>query len=243
MKIETIGNATLYLGDCLELLPEIPDADVVVTDPPYGVTSLTWDQRVVGWADLLPTKCLWVFGSLRFFMAEQFSGWSYAQEIIWEKHNGSIFHADRFRRVHEFAVQFYRGGWAALYKAPQFTLDATPRSVRRKQRPAHSGHIEGSTYVSEDGGPRLQRSVIYARSCHGSADHPTQKPIEILAPLIAYSCPPGGIVLDPFMGAGSTGVAATNGARRFVGIEIEPRYFDAACRRIEDAQRQQRLFA
>lgn len=243
MRTEVIGNAELWLGDCLEILPTLPAGDVVITDPPYGVTSLEWDQIVTGWPELVRAPCLWVFGSWRYFQAQRFDAWTYAQEIVWEKHNGSIFHADRFRRVHEFAVQFYRGDWAALHKAPVYTPDATPRTVRRKQRPAHSGHINASSYVSVDGGPRLQRSVIYARSCHGSAEHPTQKPVEIVLPLVSYSCPPNGLVIDPFMGSGTTGIACMNLNRKFVGIEIEPKYFDTACRRIEDAQRQQRLFA
>lgn len=243
MRKEVIGNATLFLGDCLEILPTLGKVDAVVTDPPYGVTSLEWDKRVSGWPDLLDSSCLWCFGSMRFFMAQQFAGWNYAQEIVWEKHNGSIFHADRFRRVHEFAVQFYRGDWSGLYKSPVFTQDATAKTVRRKQRPAHSGHIEASSYVSMDGGPRMQRSVIYARSCHGFAEHPTQKPVEIIQPLVEYSCPVGGTVLDPFMGSGTAGVVCAGMDRSFVGVEIDERYFDVACRRIENATRQLRMIA
>lgn len=242
-KPVVIGEATLHLGDCREVLASIGNVDATVTDPPYGVTSLEWDRRVEGWVEAVPGRSLWVFGSLRYFMAQQFPGWTYAQEIVWEKHNGSNFHADRFRRVHELAVQFYRGDWASLYKAPVTTPDATPRAVRRKARPAHTGHIDASSYVSFDGGPRLARSVMQVRSCHGEAEHPTQKPIGILSPLIRYSVPPGGLVLDPFMGSGSTGVAALQDGRRFVGVEINPAYFEIACRRIEDVQRQGRLFA
>lgn len=239
----TLGNATLYLGDCLEVLPSLGAVDAVITDPPYGVTSLDWDARVAGWDALVNTNALWCFGSLAFFMAHKFDGWRYAQDIVWEKHNGSNFHADRFRRVHELAVMFYRGTWLDLYRKVPVTATATAKTVRRKKRPTHTGHIDAGHYTSEDGGPLLQRSVIYARSCHGYAEHPTQKPVEIVAPLVEYSIPPEGVALDPFMGSGSTGVACVDLGRKFIGIEIERKYFDIACERIDQAQRQGRMFA
>ena len=161
-----------------------------------------------------------------------FAKWKLAQDIVWKKHNGSGFHADRFRRVHEHIVQFYKGEWATIYKEPVTTPDATPRTVRAKKRPPHLGYIERTPYVSVDGGPRLQRSVIEARSCHHYAEHPTQKPTEIIAPLILYSCPPDGIVFDPFMGAGSTLVAAKELNRKSIGIEIQERYCEVAANRL-----------
>lgn len=242
MEKVTIQDATLYYGDCREVMPELVGVDVTVADPPYETTSLVWDKLCDGWLELVPSKALWCFGSIAFFMKQAFEGWKYSQEVIWEKHNGSNFHADRFRRVHEVAMMFYRGQWSDLHKNVPKTMDATARAVRRKQRPAHMGEIEDSTYVSEDGGPRMMRSVIYARSCHGYAQHPTQKPIEILQPLCEYSSAPDGIVLDPFMGAGSTGVACRNLGRKFIGIENQRQYFDIACERIEAAYTQGQLF-
>jgi site-specific DNA-methyltransferase (adenine-specific) len=244
------SNITIYQGDCLEWLPGLlaQSVDVVVTDPPYGDTSLPWDVPVTHWLPLLARLLkehgsLWCFGSLRLFLtrAAAFAAWRLAQDLVWEKHNGSSFHADRFRRVHEHLVQFYpaTAKWAAVYKCPVRTNDATKRAVRRKQRPAHLGRINESYYVSQDGGPRLMRSVIYARSCHGYALHPTQKPIEIIAPLIEYSCSPGGVVLDPFMGSGSTLVAAQMLGRRAIGIEREEKYCELAVKRL----RQQALRA
>ena len=227
-------------GDCRDVLPTLGPVDVVVADPPYGQTSLAWDVPVSDWLDLVPLKpggSVWVFGSLRSFMASagEFAGWQLAQDVIWEKHNGSSFHDDRFRRVHEQPAHFYRGPWSAVYKAPQFTDDATARTVRRKERPPHMGEIENSTYISEDGGPRLMRSVFRVRSMHGRAEHPTQKPTGILAPLIEYSCPPGGTVLDPFAGSGSTLVAAQETGRASIGIEVDPGYAAIARRRLENS--------
>jgi site-specific DNA-methyltransferase (adenine-specific) len=181
---------------------------------------------------------MWVFGSMRMFMdaAIEFRSWKLSQDIVWEKQNGSGFFNDRFRRVHEVACHFYpaTARWGEIYKAPQFTLDARPRVIRRKAKPAQWTGARGATnFVSEDGGPRLQRSVMFARNEHGRALHPTQKPIAILAPLIRYACPPGGTLLDPFMGAGSAGVVARHLGLRFIGIEANPKYFEIACRRIE----------
>jgi len=225
-----------HVGDALEILPTLPRVDAVVTDPPYGETSLAWDVRVKGWLDLLPTDSLWCFGSLRSFMAiaPEFdaAGWTLSQDIVWEKHNGSSFHADRFKRVHEVAAHFYRGTWADLHHETPTTPDATKRTLRRNHRPPHTGHIEASAYASEDGGPRLMRSVVYVRSAHGSAVHPTQKPEGILRPLIEYACPPGGIVLDPFAGSGSTGLAARQSGRRAILIEKDEGYADAAIKRL-----------
>ena len=164
--------------------------------------------------------------------AQEFAGWKFGQDVIWEKHNGSSFHADRFKRVHEHAVMFCRGEWAQVYKSPVFTNDATARTIRRKQKPTHLRRIEQGSYSSIDGGPRLMRSVIFARSCHGEAEHPTQKPVAIIDPLLRYSVPQGGSVLDPFMGSGTTAVACKALGISFTGVEIEERYCAVAVDRL-----------
>lgn len=228
------GGVALYHGDCREILPSIARVDCAITDPPYGETSLDWDVAVRDWCDALPTPSLWCFGSLRMFMlhAAEFSGWKLAQDLVWEKHNGSNSSNDRFRRVHELIAHFYRGDWASVFHAPQFTMDATARAVRRKARPPQWGNIGGHSYTSVDGGPRLMRSVQFVRSCHGSAEHPTQKPVALLQRLIAYSAPVGGLVLDPFSGSGSTLVAARLEGRRAIGIEVSEAYCEVAARRL-----------
>ncbi len=143
-----------------------------------------------------PSATLWCFGSMRFFLdrSADFRDWNYAQDIVWEKHNGTNALADRFRRVHELIIQFYPKGrpWADVYKQPQHTDDATARTLRRKQKPQHWSKIETSRYTTVDGGPRLLRSVLFCRSEHGHAIHETQKPAALLIPLIRYSCPEGG---------------------------------------------------
>jgi site-specific DNA-methyltransferase (adenine-specific) len=220
------------LGDCRTDLRRHGPFDMLIADPPYGDTSLDWDRRCTGWieaaADLLkPTGSIWVFGSMRFFqdMGASFKtvGLRYAQDVVWEKHNGSGFHADRFRRVHEHATQYYLANspWSSVYNDVQTTPDATSRTVRRKKRPAHTGHIEASHYVSEDGGPRVMRSVIYMRSMHGRAIHPTEKPSDLLEILIRTSCPPGGIIGDMFAGSGAAGEAAMRTGRLYAGCEID----------------------
>jgi site-specific DNA-methyltransferase (adenine-specific) len=78
---------------------------------------------------------------------------------------------------------------------------------------------------------------MFARSCHGHALHPTQKPVEVVSPLVEYSCPEGGTVLDPFMGSGTTGIAALQMGRKFMGIEIRQKYFEIAWRRIRCKQK------
>jgi len=227
----------LYLGDCREILPGLGlVADCVVTDPPYGETSLPWDRWPDGWPAVVAgaSRSMWCFGSLRMWLdrRDEFAGWRYGQDIVWEKHNGSSFAADRFRRVHETAVHWYRGPWSALYHSTPTTSDATARQVRRKYRPDHHGERGVNLYVSEDGGPRLMRSIIAVRSMHGRALHPTEKPAGVLDPLISYACPPGGLVLDPFAGSGSTLVAARDSGRRAVGVEADERYCEVIARRL-----------
>lgn len=239
MTVEKIGPATLYLGDCREILPSIETPDCTITDPPYGVTNLEWDQIVSDWPGIAPGNSMWVFGSMRYFLTQPFDGWKYAQEVVWEKHNGSNFHADRFRRVHEIVVHFYRGEWAQVFKRTQFTNDVTARTVRKKRRPAHHlGATGDALYESIDGGPRMMRSVIYEPSMHGKGIHPTEKPVGVLYPLIEYSCPVGGLVCDPFFGSASTAIAAIDTGRRFVGCEVDREKFELACDRVREHVRQ-----
>jgi len=236
----------IEIGDCREAMQRWPEgvADACITDPPYGDTSLDWDRQVAGWLPLVaralkPAASIWVFGSMRFlaplFQQLQDLGFKYSQDVVWEKQNGTGFHADRFRRVHEHAVLFYRGNWASVYHATQYTNDATKKTVRRKTRPAHTGHTDAGHYVSEDGGPRLMRSVLRVRNEHGRAVHPTQKPIAVVEPLLLYSVPPGGLVLDPFMGSGTTAAAAVTHGRHYLGCELNPAYASLQQQRIAAA--------
>lgn len=229
---------TLYHGDCRDLLPQINPGGVsmALADPPYAETSLDWDRWPDGWAKLAAeyASSMWCFGSMRMFLdrRDEFDGWNLSQDIVWEKHNGSGFHADRFKRVHEVATHWYRGDWESVYKDVPVTMDATKRAVRRKERPPHTGEIAGSTYISEDGGPRLMRSVIYCRSMHGRAINETEKPGGILEPLIQYGCPPGGLLLDLFSGSSSALMAAKATGRRGIGFEVRESQCEQAAERL-----------
>lgn len=233
-------HVQLFLGDARELMPQVVSGPcAVITDPPYGDTSLDWDRWPAGWVEAvtaLDAAQLWSFGSFRMWMdrAHEFrdAGWTYAQEIVWEKHNGSGFAADRFKRVHELAVHWYRGSWSELAVEPQFVAEATARQVRRKARPAHTGGIGESRYRSEDGGPKMQRSVIFARSCHGYATNETQKPEAIVAPLVRYSTSGGGLVVDCFAGSGTTLAVAKSLGRRAIGFEMRESQCEAAAKRL-----------
>jgi site-specific DNA-methyltransferase (adenine-specific) len=238
-------SVDVLIGDCRERLEHLGPFDMLLADPPYGDTSLIWDKRCDGWIEraatlLKPNGSIWVFGSMRMFqeVGPEFkaAGWRYAQDIVWEKHNGSAFHADRFKRVHEHAVQFYRADakWSDVFNDVQRTPDATARTVRRKKRPPHTGHTEAGWYESEDGGPRIMRSVIYMRSVHGRAIHPTEKPSDLVEILIRTSCPLGGIVADLFAGSGSAGEAAMRAGRSYIGCEVDVEMAAKATRRLAE---------
>lgn len=238
-------TTTILIGDVREQILFIPDAsiDCIIADPPYAETALEWDRWPDGWAALMlrvlkPTGSMWVFGSLRMFMEQsnQFEGWKHAQEIVWEKHNGSNSFADRFRRVHELAIHVYpdTAKWADIYKKPQYSDDAVAKTVRRKQKAQHWSKIAGNHYESVDGGPRLLRSVLYCRSEHGRAIHPTQKPAELIRTLLEYSCPSGGRVLSPFFGSGTDAIAAAAMGAHCTGIEARADYAELARKRLDD---------
>lgn len=217
---------TLYHGDAMEIGPRFNlRADAVITDPPYNETSLDWDRWPDGWPimALALAPVLWCFGSFRMFWEtrDEFKGWKLAQDLVWEKHNGSNSSDDRFRRVHELPVHFYRDDvkWEDVFKKPIYTADALKKTIRRKSRPPQWGEIGEPHFRSEDGGPRLQTSVIYARSCHGYAVNETQKPEGIVSPLLEYSVPLGGLVIDLFAGSGTTLAVARQQGKRAIGIE------------------------
>ncbi len=201
-RIETIGDCTLYLGDCLEILPTLGKVDAVVTDPPYGIGDRmqggTWGAATKyadfrGW-DVAPT-------------AETFSlllGIS-RQAVIW---GGNYFGLPRSRC------------WLAWDKQNAVpTMADVELAWTNLERPAK----------------RLSCPVgVHAWS------HPTEKPLRLIEWSVGHTA---GDVLDPFMGSGTTGVACVNLGRKFIGIEIEPRYFDIACKRISETYKQPRLFA
>lgn len=233
------ADVTLYLGDMREVLPGLGlTVDCVVTDPPYGETSLAWDRWPDGWpaAAAAAARSMWCFGSMRMFLdrRDEFTAWKLSQDVVWEKPNGSSFAADRFKRVHEFALHWYRGEWGRIHhETPRVAVHhRTKGNVSTGAvRAAHTGVIGSGTW--SDDGTRLVRSVIQAASMwrRGSV-HPTEKPAEVLQPLIQYACPPGGLVLDPFAGSGSTAVAARLTGRRAVLIEADERYCEVIAKRL-----------
>jgi DNA modification methylase len=213
VRIEKIGDATLYLGDCMEILPTLPKVDAVITDPPYGINEAAgknksrtnmavakdygnddWDSAPPS-ADLMALVVnagTWqaLFGG-NYFGLPASSCW-----LVWDKLNGDNDFAD---------CELAWTNW--------------PKAVRRLQW-RWNGMI---------------------RQGNEERFHPTQKPLQVMGWVIDL-CPKADSILDPFMGSGTTGVAAVERRRQFIGIEREQKYFDVACRRIEQAYSQRPLF-
>jgi site-specific DNA-methyltransferase (adenine-specific) len=231
---------SLYLGKMEEVLPVLAlDFDAAICDPPYGETSLAWDQWPDDWPGFVAerTTSMWCFGSMRMFTDRwlEFEGWSLAQDIVWEKQAGSGFAADRFKRVHEHVLHFYRGAWSSVHH------DA----VREAYHGVNKGTLKGRAAIEHTGdigchewtddGTRMVRSVLRVQNMHQRGGiHPTQKPLGILSPLIEYSVPLGGLVLDPFAGSASTLLTARSLGRGAVGIEKYEPYCEKAAKRLAE---------
>jgi DNA modification methylase len=215
MKVPVvIGDATLYLGDCREILPTLGRVDAVVTDPPYGIGEAAgknksrgnlavardygneaWDNQPCfdGIGEAIACSNYQIIFGGNYYPLTPTSCW-----LVWDKLNGDNDFADC-----ELA-------WTNL-----------PKAVRRIQY--------------------MWNGMLRA---HGEArgDHPTQKPIGVMKWCIGQLPADCETICDPFMGSGTTGVAAIQLGKKFIGIERSERYFDAACRRIGDARKQPDMF-
>lgn len=233
------NNTTVYCGDCRDVVPTLrPAADIIIADPPYEETAQRWDRWQDGWVSTVrdSARAMWCFGSLRMFDRRRldFVEWTMSQDLVWSKPSGTGFVADRFVRCHELILHWYRGTWGEVYhNPPKETVAIRHRSriVQGVAGAVYEGKIgSGGEWV--DDGTRLARSVIESRNMRGIGRHPNEKPVRVLAPLIEYGCPPGGLVLDPFGGSGATAEAARMLGRRSVIVEQNEQWCEVIAKRM-----------
>jgi site-specific DNA-methyltransferase (adenine-specific) len=231
----TIGDAVLYLGDCREVLPTLAagSVDAVVTDPPYDEEAHTPMRRTRAAIEGRSGNEAMFFDALteeeRKELTEQGKRLSCGWVIIFCQAEA----VGTYRRL--FAGAYRRAMvWVKPDSAPQFSGD----------RPAMGYESIVAAWVGPEksrwnGGGR--RGVFIYNSTGYVHEHPAQKPIGLMVELISLFSEMGALVLDPYMGSGTTGVACLQTGRKFIGIERDGRSFDIACRRIEAAAMQMRL--
>lgn len=213
--IEKIGNATLYLGDCREILPTLGKFDACVTDPPYGMSKEGVTNDAPEIADLLVPDVIDQIRKqapmiLAFWSAQRFAALekvfsSYKRIMIWHK---------------KFAV-------------------FSPSNVGYRYEPLV--WVQGDSAIQKRGDV-FEHFLIAFKTQGENAAHPTQKPLSLMQEIINDFTEKDTSIVDPFMGSGSTGVAAIMQNRTFTGIEIEETYFDIACKRISEAVKSPGLF-
>lgn len=208
-----IGNAELWLGDCRDILPTLPKVDAVITDPPYGLGIDGQKESVRRDGSQLRKH----HEKLGWDKAIPDSGLMQAVLAAGQQHivwGGNYFSDD---------LPSSRG-WLVWFKGQTgLTMSDGELAWTSLQIPLRVKN--------------LHRTHLWQEL----PEHPTQKPTELMEWCLSF-VPDAKTILDPFMGSGTTGVACANLGRDFIGIEREPKYFDIACRRIEDAQRQGRMF-
>lgn len=232
----------LYQGDCLDVLQGLGRFDAVVTDPPYSV-SLPGTSGSFTRLNRKGTR------SMSFFEGD--TDWPAMTAKVVERIRAcantgalSLYCWCGHRQFGPLTNMLEDEGYSTrfLVWSKDCPAPAPPRS-------GWQSAAELCIYAYKPGRHFLDgqfSNVIQADSYRfgkpGKVDHPTQKPLETISPLIRVSTASGASVLDVFMGSGTTGVAAVKLGRRFTGIEIDPSYFDIACRRIEAALREPDMF-
>jgi site-specific DNA-methyltransferase (adenine-specific) len=239
-RVEQIGDCTLYLGDCLEILPTLGKVDAVVTDPPYEAImhdakgSAARRIRTDGRHEIkkLDFACIDpIRDDVAEMVAEVCIGWS----LIFCAPEGVGRWADS---INATKAKYKR---ACVWIKP----DSTPQL--NGQGPAMGAESFVASWCGagfarwNSGGKRgVYTHLTNPSDRHGS--HPTEKPWRLFAELLSDFTTRGDLICDPFMGSGTTGVACVKLCRKFIGIEIEPKYFDIACKRISDAYKQGDFF-
>jgi site-specific DNA-methyltransferase (adenine-specific) len=264
--IETIGDATLYLGDCREILPTLGKVDAVVTSPPYDGLR---DYGGYG-----PVDCFAVIKGLRAIVADGgIVMWNVRDQSVDGSETGTSFrhalHAmDCGFRLHDTMIYCRKG--VTFPDENRYLPAFEYMFVFSVGRPAYFNGIKDrrNMYAGTQmhGTDRQPDGTVTSKVRNGSIipewglrynwwilhnaeagsgaflGHPAPMPYSMADGHIQTWTGPGSSVLDPFMGSGTTGVAAIKLGRKFIGIEIEPKYFDIACRRIEEATRQPDMF-
>lgn len=240
MRIETIGNATLYLGDCLEVMPTLGAVDHVICDPPYeeimhasksGMKGLVRPDGSHHWQPLDFDPIDAIRRDFVIAGASICDGWF----IAFCTSEGVGRWADE---INPSAMKYKR---ACVWIKP----DTTPQM--NGQGPAQGAeHFvcawAGKGFARWNAGGKRGVYTHNVNNRERTGLHPTEKPRRLMSEIVADFTNPGELICDPFMGSGTTGVAASMAGRRFIGIEQKPEYFDIACKRIRDAQRQGSLF-
>ena len=210
-RVEQIGRATLYLGDCRDILPMLSKVDAVVTDPPYGIGASS--------------------GVGKYGVAK----WGGKADLKW----------DTGVPAAEIATLVDLGVPSVIWGGNYFDLPAHrcplvwDKGAGMRNRTFAECEVAWSNF---DANAKVYCRDPLACGDYAGKEHPTQKPVPLMTWCIQLLPSEALTILDPFMGSGTTGVAAVQLERSFIGIEREPKYFDIACKRIEDAQRQGSLF-
>jgi site-specific DNA-methyltransferase (adenine-specific)/modification methylase len=223
-RVEHIGRATLYLGDCRDILPTLPKVDAVVTDPPYGVSyegsttkhSTKSGEGYASFSDTPEEVAAVCVPAVRLAVALARSaivtpGLACCHLYDVPRAQGCIFYPSGANA----------GPWGFICSQPLYYYGADP-------------------YLAKQMGSRPNGFMTTERAEENG--HPCPKPLGQTKWMVNRASFEGETVLDPFMGSGTTGVAAVQMGRNFIGIEVEPKYFDIACKRIDDAQRQGDMF-
>jgi site-specific DNA-methyltransferase (adenine-specific) len=283
-KVE-IGNATLYCGDCLKILPTLEKVDSVVTDPPYGIGIDRFDTAIdidsfferahavlnddsfILFFSQMPKSVEWCSAASKLF--------KYSDHIVWAKRIVTAI-ALPINRSHESIFVYKKGkpkyavtkdSYVNVRVPHMFTM---PEYITGIQRHISMLHIELKKGEKGTIKPETKSNEVYAymkirserapedvnitniwsflpencqnKSASARIQHATVKPLNLMMRGVGLVSNAGSTVLDPFMGSGTTGVAAVQMGRKFIGIELDPDYFKIACKRIEDAQRQGDFF-
>jgi len=228
----------LRLGDCLEVMKDIPSGsiDAIITDPPYGTTSCKWDSVIPFepmW-ELLnriikPNGAIVLFGSEPFSSALRMSNIkNYKYDWVWKKSNVMGFLNSKKRPLKEIEnIMVFN---SKIYNPQGLKVNTKGKNRRGKQTEV-TGKYNSVNFSTHTNYPR---TIQYFKNDRGL--HPTQKPVELMEYLIKTYTNENETVLDFTMGSGSTGVAAKNTNRNFIGIEQDQKYFNIAEQRIKETE-------